>query len=92
MPPAAPDFSGSTTSTTDTTRDIGEQLALADRGCDVVSTGKTTDDSELPGSIERTVHEVRRRGVKALANPFEPTDAMGRDLADEVTEESRPRQ
>ena len=50
MPPAAPDFSGSTTSTTDTTRDIGEQLALADRGCDVVEPTLPLVAAALPES------------------------------------------
>jgi citronellol/citronellal dehydrogenase len=71
MTPAAPDLSGSTAFITGTTRGIGKQLALAlaDRGCNVVSTGKTTDDddSELTGSIEQTAREVRERGPEALA-------------------------
>ncbi|WP_435097156.1 SDR family oxidoreductase [Halorubrum sp. N11] len=71
MAPAAPDLSGSTAFITGTTRGIGKQLALvlADRGCNIVSTGKTTDDddSELEGSIEQTAREVRDRGVEALA-------------------------
>ncbi|EMA66939.1 short chain dehydrogenase [Halorubrum aidingense JCM 13560] len=68
---AAPDLSGSTAFITGTTRGIGKQLALAlaDRGCSIVSTGKTTDgdDSDLEGSIEQTAREVRDRGVEALA-------------------------
>ncbi|OYR39388.1 short chain dehydrogenase [Halorubrum sp. Ib24] len=68
---ADPDLSGSTAFITGTTRGIGKQLALAlaGRGCNVVSTGKTTDDddSELAGSIERTAREVRDRGAEALA-------------------------
>jgi len=68
---ADPDLSGSTAFITGTTRGIGKQiaLALADRGCNVVSTGKTTDgdDSDLDGSIEQTAREVRDRGVEALA-------------------------
>ena len=66
-----PDLSGQTAFITGTTRGIGKQiaLALADRGCNVVSTGKTTDgdDSDLDGSIEQTAREVRDRGVEALA-------------------------
>ncbi|TKX83532.1 SDR family NAD(P)-dependent oxidoreductase, partial [Halorubrum sp. SS5] len=48
MPLADPDLSGSTAFITGTTRGIGKQiaLALADRGCNVVSTGKTTDDDD----------------------------------------------
>ena len=68
---ADPDLSGSTAFITGTTRGIGKRiaLALADRGCNVVSTGKTTDDddSELAGSIEQTAREVRERGAEALA-------------------------
>ncbi|EMA66723.1 SDR family oxidoreductase [Halorubrum kocurii] len=68
---ADPDLSGSTAFITGTTRGIGKQiaLALADRGCNVVSTGKTTDDddAELDGSVEQTAREVRDRGVEALA-------------------------
>ncbi|MFC7188086.1 SDR family oxidoreductase [Halorubrum yunnanense] len=68
---ADPDLSGSTAFITGTTRGIGKQiaLALADRGCNVVSTGKTTDgdDSELEGTIEQTAREVRDRGPEALA-------------------------
>ncbi|WP_123620308.1 SDR family oxidoreductase [Halorubrum sp. CSM-61] len=66
-----PDLSGSTAFITGTTRGIGKRLALAlaDRGCNVVSTGKTTDsdDSDLEGSIEQTAREVRDRGAEALA-------------------------
>ena len=68
---ATPDLSGSTAFITGTTRGIGKRLALAlgEQGCNVVSTGKTTDadDSELDGSIERTAREVRDRGAEALA-------------------------
>ena len=68
---ADPDLAGSTAFITGTTRGIGKHLALAlaDRGCDIVSTGKTTDDddSELDGSIEQTAREVRDRGAEALA-------------------------
>ncbi|WP_435115313.1 SDR family oxidoreductase [Halolamina sp. C58] len=68
---ANPDLSGSTAFITGTTRGIGKQLALAlaDHGCNVVSTGKTTDDddTELAGSIEQTAREVRERGPEALA-------------------------
>ncbi|NHX37773.1 MULTISPECIES: SDR family oxidoreductase [Halolamina] len=68
---ATPDLSGSTAFITGTTRGIGKQLALAlaDHGCNIVSTGKTTDDddADLAGSIEQTAREVRDRGVEALA-------------------------
>jgi citronellol/citronellal dehydrogenase len=69
---ATPDLAGSTAFITGTTRGIGKRLALAlaDCGCNVVSTGKTTDDdddSELDGTIEQTAREVRERGPEALA-------------------------
>ena len=68
---ANPDLSGSTAFITGTTRGIGKQLALAlaEQGCNVVSTGKTTDDddTDLVGSIEQTAREVRDRGPEALA-------------------------
>ncbi|WP_423995278.1 SDR family oxidoreductase [Halorubrum trapanicum] len=71
MPLADPNLTGSTAFITGTTRGIGKQiaLALADHGCNIVSTGKTTDDddSELAGSIEQTAREVRERGSEALA-------------------------
>ncbi|WP_280586604.1 SDR family oxidoreductase [Halorubrum sp. Boch-26] len=76
---ADPDLSGSTAFITGTTRGIGKQLALAlaDRGCNVVSTGKTTDDddSELEGSVEQTAREVRDRGAEALAIELDLRDA-----------------
>jgi len=86
---AAPDLSGSTAFITGTTRGIGKRiaLALADRGCNVVSTGKTTDDdeTELEGSIEQTAREVRERGPEALALELDLRDEA---RVDEVVEES----
>ena len=86
---ADPDLSDSTAFITGTTRGIGKQiaLALADRGCNVVSTGKTTDDddSELAGSIEQTAREVRERGPEALALELDLRDEA---RVDEVVEES----
>jgi citronellol/citronellal dehydrogenase len=86
---ADPDLSGSTAFITGTTRGIGKQiaLALADRGCNVVSTGKTTDDddSELEGSIEQTAREVRERGPEALALELNLRDE---DRVEAVVEES----
>ncbi|MFO8114343.1 MAG: SDR family oxidoreductase [Halorubrum sp.] len=86
---ADPDLSGSTAFITGTTRGIGKQLALAlaDRGCDVVSTGKTTDDddSELEGTIEQTAREVRDRGAEALALEL---DLRDEDRVEAVVEEA----
>ena len=84
-----PDLSGSTAFITGTTRGIGKQLALAlaDRGCNVVSTGKTTDDdeAELDGTIEQTAREVRDRGVEALALEL---DLRDEDRVEAVVEEA----
>jgi len=87
---ADPDLSGSTAFITGTTRGIGKQiaLALADRGCNVVSTGKTTDDdddSELDGSIEQTAREARDRGAEALALKL---DLRDEDRVEAVVEEA----
>ncbi|MFC4543114.1 SDR family oxidoreductase [Halosolutus amylolyticus] len=69
-----PDLSGQTAFITGTTRGIGKAiaLALAEQGCNIVSTGKTSEedddyeDSDLKGSIEETAREARERGVEAL--------------------------
>ena len=69
-----PDLSGRTAFITGTTRGIGKALALAlaEQGCNVVSTGKTSeaddygDDKDLEGSIEQTARECEERGVEAL--------------------------
>jgi citronellol/citronellal dehydrogenase len=70
-----PDLSGRVAFITGTTRGVGKAfaLALADCGCDVVSTGKTSEEADygedrgLEGSIEQTAREVRERGQDALA-------------------------
>ena len=70
-----PDLTGQTAFITGTTRGIGKAiaLALADCGCNVVSTGKTSEesddfeDSDLEGTIEQTARECRERGVEAEA-------------------------
>jgi len=89
MPLADPDLSDSTAFITGTTRGIGKRiaLALADQGCNVVSTGKTTDadDSKLEGSIEQTAREVRERGPEALALEL---DLRDEDRVEEVVEEA----
>jgi len=69
-----PDLSGRTAFVTGTTRGIGKAiaLALAEQGCNVVSTGKTTEEDDygeerdLEGTIERTAREVEQRGAEAL--------------------------
>jgi len=69
--PIAPDLSGSTAFITGTTRGIGKQiaLALADAGANVVSTGKTVDDSDsdLEGTIHKTAEACEAKGVDAHA-------------------------
>jgi citronellol/citronellal dehydrogenase len=74
MSPEKPDLSGRTAFITGTTRGIGKSiaLALAEQGCNVVSTGKTSEegdygeDRDLEGSIEQTAREVRELGAEAL--------------------------
>ncbi len=69
-----PDLTGSTAFITGTTRGIGKAiaLALAEQGCNVVSTGKTSEEDDygeekdLEGTIEETARECRDRGVDAL--------------------------
>jgi citronellol/citronellal dehydrogenase len=69
-----PDLSGSTAFITGTTRGIGKAIALdlAERGCNIVSTGKTSenndygDDKDLEGTIEQTARECEEKGVEAL--------------------------
>jgi citronellol/citronellal dehydrogenase len=69
-----PDLSGSTAFITGTTRGIGKglALALAEQGCNVVSTGKTSEEDDygeeqgLEGTIEQTAREVEERGAEAL--------------------------
>ncbi|MFC7157585.1 SDR family oxidoreductase [Halomarina halobia] len=65
-----PDLSGRTAFITGTTRGIGKAIALslADAGCNVVSTGKTVDDSDsdLDGTIYKTADACEERGVEAL--------------------------
>jgi citronellol/citronellal dehydrogenase len=69
-----PDLSGSTAFITGTTRGIGKHLALAlaEQGCNIVSTGKTSEENDygeerdLEGTIEQTAREAEALGVDAL--------------------------
>jgi len=73
----APDLTGQTAFITGTTRGIGKRiaLALADAGCNVVSTGKTVEeDGDLPGTIYQTAEECEQRGVDAHAIQLDVRD------------------
>ncbi|WP_121741350.1 SDR family oxidoreductase [Natronorubrum halophilum] len=86
-----PDLSGQAAFITGTTRGIGRSiaLALAERGCNVVSTGKTSEedadyeDRDLEGSIERTAREARERGVDALPIKLDVRDEAAVEAAAE---------
>ena len=78
-----PDLSGQTAFITGTTRGIGKSiaLALAEQGCNVVSTGKTSESGDaydsaddIEGTIEETAREVRDRGADALAIQLDVRD------------------
>ena len=68
-----PELTGQTAFITGTTRGIGKALALAlaEQGCNVVSTGKTSEEDDygeekdLEGTIEQTARECREKGVEA---------------------------
>lgn len=66
-----PDLTGQTAFITGTTRGIGKQLALAlaEQGCNIVSTGKTVDDSDsdLDGTIHKTADACAEKGVDTHA-------------------------
>lgn len=74
-----PDLTGRTAFVTGTTRGIGKRIALslADAGCNVVSTGKTVDDSDsdLEGTIHETADACEDRGVDAHAIELNVRDA-----------------
>ncbi|QLG49549.1 SDR family oxidoreductase [Natrinema halophilum] len=90
-----PDLTGQTAFITGTTRGIGKQLALAlaEQGCNIVSTGKTVDDSEsdLDGTIHKTADACAEKGVDTHAvqlnvrNEAE-IDAAIEDAIDELGE------
>jgi citronellol/citronellal dehydrogenase len=73
-----PDLEGSTAFITGTTRGIGKEiaLALAENGCNIVSTGKTVDDSDsdLEGTIHKTAEACREKGVDAHAIQLDVRD------------------
>lgn len=84
----APDLSGSTAFVTGTTRGIGKEiaLALAEAGANVVSTGKTVDDSDsdLEGTIGKTADACRDRGVDSLAVQLDVRDPEAVEAAAEA--------
>jgi len=87
-----PDLDGSTAFVTGTTRGIGKRIALdlAERGCDVVSTGKTVDDSDtdLEGTIHRTAEECAEKGVDTHAVELDVRDEESvRAAVEEATDE-----
>jgi citronellol/citronellal dehydrogenase len=86
-----PDLRGRTAFVTGTTRGIGKEiaLALAEAGCNVVSTGKTVDDSDtdLEGTIHETAAACEDRGVDAHAIQLDVRDADAvRAAVDEAIE------
>ncbi|OAQ51757.1 short chain dehydrogenase/reductase [Natrinema mahii] len=76
--PQKPDLSGQAAFITGTTRGIGKQLALAlaEQGCDIVSTGKTVDDSDsdLEGTIHKTAEACAEKGVETHAIQLDVRD------------------
>ena len=87
-----PDLSGQTAFITGTTRGIGKSIALslAERGCNVVSTGKTSEnddygeDKDLEGSIEQTARECEATGVEALPVKLNVRDEASVEAAAEA--------
>ena len=86
-----PDLSDSTAFITGTTRGIGKEiaLALAEQGCNIVSTGKTSEADDygeekgLEGSIEQTAREVEALGAEALSIKLNVREAEEVDAAAE---------
>ncbi|WP_247009521.1 SDR family oxidoreductase [Halorientalis litorea] len=87
-----PDLSGQTAFITGTTRGIGKAIALdlAEAGCNIVSTGKTVDDSDsdLEGTIHKTAEECAEKGVDTHAIQVNVRDAENvQAAAEEAIEE-----
>jgi citronellol/citronellal dehydrogenase len=88
-----PDISGSTAFITGTTRGIGKAiaLALAEQGCNIVSTGKTSENNDygedkgLEGTIEQTARECEEKGVEA--HPIE-LNVRDEDVVEAAVEEA----
>ncbi|MFB6347825.1 MAG: SDR family oxidoreductase [bacterium] len=80
-----PDLSGQTAFISGTTRGIGKQIALdlAEQGCNIVSTGKTVDDSDsdLEGTIHKTAEACEEKGVESLAIKLNVRDPESIDQA-----------
>ena len=80
-----PDLSDSAAFITGTTRGIGKRIALdlAEQGCDIVSTGKTVDDSDsdLEGTIHKTAEECAEKGVDTHAIQLNVRDEDSVDAA-----------
>lgn len=73
-----PDLRGRVAIISGSSRGIGRQCALsfAKCGCNIVVTGKSTEETaSLPGSIYSVAKEVERLGVKALAVKLDLRDA-----------------
>ena len=72
-----PDLKGRVAIISGSSRGIGRQcaLSLAKCGCNIVVTGKSTQESEnLPGSIYTVAKEIEALGVRALPVPLDLRD------------------